>query len=254
MLEVTIWSLLVGNLGWQAVVVSGWLRWRQTITSQQHQEEEEILTFFESKDNSVSAGLPPYNGKINSSVRLSQASTNPLLGGWEFQQEEIGLAGMSQRNGRVDSQSRPEQASTDPQMVGWEFKIVRASRDLFRNPVILQQLCKEEAIAGWILLEKLDDRRVRFKRLIALRNVLNPENLPHDPYRSHYGSSFTPLTWIGAIAALTAIVVPSYLGYTWVSTVLAHSQESPQPSPYEGIPPQDFPPAKQEASEGDVTR
>jgi hypothetical protein len=154
MLEVTIWSLLTGNLGWQAVAGSGWLRWRQMRTCQQQQEEEEILTCFESKEDSISASR--------------------------------------HLNGKVDSQSRPAQSPTDQQMVGWEFKIVRANRDLFRNQAVLQQLCKEEAKAGWILLEKLDDRRVRFKRLIALRNVLDETQLPHDPYRSHYGSSWTP--------------------------------------------------------------
>jgi len=35
----------------------------------------------------------------------------------------------------------------------WEFKIVRANRNVFRDSVVLQQLCEEEAEAGWILLE-----------------------------------------------------------------------------------------------------
>ncbi len=207
MLEMTIWSLLVGNLGWQALVVSGWLRWRQITSSRQHQEEEETLTCFESKEDLASTHLV-------------------------------------QRNGKIDPIARPQELSTDPQMVGWEFKIVRASRDLFRNPAVFQQLCEEEAISGWILLEKLDDRRVRFKRLIALRNILNGEQLSFDPYRCHYGSSLTPLSCLGAIALMLAITVPSYFGYTVVSGMLAHSQNNSPPSPYEQIPPQDFPPAK----------
>ncbi len=209
MLEVTIWSLLVGNLGWQAVMVSGWLRWQQIVTSQRHQEEEEILTCFESKEDS--------------------ALVEPL-----------------QRKGKVDPPSRPMQISTDPQLVGWEFKIVRASRDVFRKPAVFQQLCEEEAMSGWILLEKLDDRRVRFKRLIALRNVLDTEQLSYDPYRCNYGSSLTPLTLLGAIALVMAIAIPSYFGYTVVSTMLAQSQKNtpPSPSPYEQIPPQNFPPVK----------
>ena len=207
MLEITIWSLLVGNVGWQAVVVSGWLRWRQVVTSQQQQEEEEILTCFESK-------------------------------------EDFPTAKAVQHNGKVDYSNRSHEASTDPQLVGWEFKIVRASRDLFRNPAVLQKLCEEEAMSGWILLEKLDDRRVRFKRLIALRNVLDVKQLSYDPYRSHYGPSFTPLTWVGAIAAVLMVVVPSYFAYTLVSGMLSHAQENPSASPYEEIPPQDFPPAQ----------
>jgi hypothetical protein len=207
MLEITIWSLLVGNVGWQAVVVSGLLRWRQVVNSQQQQEEEEILTCFESKEDFPAAKAAQHNGKVNYS-------------------------------------NRPHEASTDPQLVGWEFKIVRASRDLFRNPAVLQKLCEEEAMSGWILLEKLDDRRVRFKRLIALRNVLDVKQLSYDPYRTHYGSSFTPLTWVGAIAVVMMVVVPSYFAYNLVSGMLSHAQENPPASPYEEIPPQDFPPAQ----------
>lgn len=210
MLEVTVWSLLVGNLGWQAVVVSGWLRWRQMVNSQQQQEEEEVLTCFESKEDSISAKSPRQNGK-------------------------------------VDSPKRPTQSPTDQQLVGWEYKIVRANRDLFRDQAVLQKLCQEEAKAGWILLEKLDDRRVRFKRLIALRNVLDEAQLPHDPYRCHYGSSWTPLTIVGSIVAVTVMVIPSYFAYSLVSKMLSQAQKnpaiSPAVSPYEQIPPQNFPPA-----------
>lgn len=209
MMELTIWSLLVGNLGWQAVVVSGWLRWRQVVTRGQHQEEEEILTLFDSR-------------------------------------EDVASIDSLQSKGKHDSPGYSSHVSSDPRLVGWEFKIVRASRDLFRNPVTLQKLCEEEATAGWIMLEKLDDRRVRFKRLIALRDVLDASQLSYDPYRCHYGSSFSPLNLLGAIAFLTAITVPSYLGYTVVSGMLAHSQEKAPatPSPYETIPPQSFPPVK----------
>lgn len=212
MLEVTILSLLAGNLGWQAVVVSGWLRWRQIASRRQDQEEEEILTLFDSKENLASAQLPHRNG-----------------------------------NGKVDSATHSGHVSTDSNLVGWEFKIVRASHDLFRNPAIFQKLCQEESMSGWIMLEKLDDRRVRFKRLIALRDVLDVSELSYDPYRCYYGSSFTPLTWISAIALLVAITIPSYFGYALVSNLLASTQakgKSPITSPYGNIPPQNFPPSK----------
>jgi hypothetical protein len=205
MLEITIWSLLVGNLGWQAVVVSGLLRWRQTLIGQLQQEEEESLTCFESKEDSISA--PNSNGKVN---------------------------------------HRPIPEPADQQMVGWEFKIVRASSDLFRDQAVLKQLCQEEAKAGWILLEKLDDRRIRFKRLIALRNVLDETQLLYDPYRSHYGASWTRLHLLSAIAAAMVIVIPSYFAYSLVSKMLT-PQKTPAattPSTYEKVPPQSFPPAQ----------
>jgi len=46
----------------------------------------------------------------------------------------------------------------------WEFKIVRSESAAFRKSEALNKLVEEEARAGWVMLEKLDDRRVRFKR------------------------------------------------------------------------------------------
>ena len=204
MLEVVVWSLLVGNLGWQAVVVSKWLRWQQVVSSQQEQEEEEILTRFQSKEDSA----------------LKKLS----------------------KPGKFKYPNSSHQESTDQELVGWEFKIVRASRNLFNDPAIFRQLCEEEATAGWILLEKLDDRRVRFKRLIALRALMDGQQLSHDPYRSHYGTSFTPLHWLGAIAAVLVVLLPLYLGYSLISTRLKPPQPNLPESTYEEIPPQDFPP------------
>lgn len=116
-----------------------------------------------------------------------------------------------------------DQESKDPRLVGWEFKIVRAKRNLFRNPQVFNLLCEEEGEAGWILLEKLDDRRVRFKRPIALKEIVKAEFLNYDPYRCTYGSSWQPGRWLSAIALLIAIVVPAYLGYTFVAQTLAAS-------------------------------
>jgi hypothetical protein len=112
---------------------------------------------------------------------------------------------------------RPSSRDRDPRLVGWEFKILRAQRDLFREPATLQKACDEEAIAGWILLEKLDDRRLRFKRPIAMREVVEPETLGFDPYRSYYGSSTHWARWaIGGIGLL-ALLVPAYLSFVLMS-------------------------------------
>jgi hypothetical protein len=69
-------------------------------------------------------------------------------------------------------------------------------------------LLQEESIAGWELVEKLDDRRVRFKRTMDARR--RDATLPPgiDPYRSHYGNpSSRTLVLIGAamVVALTAV-------------------------------------------------
>ena len=194
MLEIVVCSLFVGSLGVQAVVIATCMSWQQSMNANQDAEEEEILTQYQTKENTAA---------------LAQ-----------------------QANGSGKHPLR------DPRLVGWEFKIVRANRNLFRDPAVLQQLCAEEAEAGWILLEKLDDRRIRFKRQMALRDIVKSEVLKYDPYRCHYGSSWQPLIWLSAIAALVAMVLPAYLGYALVSQALANSH------PTQSLP-ASFPPLEQ---------
>jgi hypothetical protein len=71
----------------------------------------------------------------------------------------------------------------------WEFKIVRSSTGAFRRPENLSRVMEEEARAGWQLVEKFDNSRVRFKRPRSAqqRDSQLPEGV--DPYRSHYGVS-----------------------------------------------------------------
>ena len=71
----------------------------------------------------------------------------------------------------------------------WEFKIVRSGTAAFRKREVLDKVVEEEARAGWIMLEKLDDSRIRFKRPRRARAqdaYLPPEV---DPYRTTYGAS-----------------------------------------------------------------
>lgn len=71
----------------------------------------------------------------------------------------------------------------------WEFKIVRSSTGAFRRPENLSRLMADEARAGWQLVEKFDNSRVRFKRPRSARQ--RDAQLPDgvDAYRSHYGLS-----------------------------------------------------------------
>ena len=70
----------------------------------------------------------------------------------------------------------------------WEFKIVRSNSAAFRNPEALKKLVEEESRAGWVMLEKFDDNRVRFKRprSARARDAFLPDDV--DPYRTQYGS------------------------------------------------------------------
>ncbi len=189
-MEIVLLSLFVGSLGYEAIVLGNWLQ-RHQQQDAELEEEEETLTRYE-PDEQLSP-IQPFAAAKSAPSPHSAHSTTPEIQG----------------HASVPS-------SSDPRLLGWEFKIVRANRELFRDPGVFQRLCKEEAEAGWIMLEKLDDRRVRFKRPIALREILQPDYLPYDPYRTHYGSSARLTSWLGLVAAVTAIVLPAYLGYALV--------------------------------------
>jgi len=93
---------------------------------------------------------------------------------------------------------------------GWEFKIVRANTGIFRKPAELEKLVKEEAPAGWILLEKFDNSRVRFKRPISARS--NDYRLPAgvDPYRTHYGMN--PAVFVAIIVGFALFLTFTFMG------------------------------------------
>ncbi len=124
----------------------------------------------------------------------------------------------------------------DPRLVGWEFKLLRTDHDRFRDPATLQQACDEEALAGWILLEKLDDQRLRFKRPIAMREVVDSNNLGFDPYRSNYGSSPRWGNRAIGILGLMALLIPAYLSFVLISRLQSNSFE-PTPIPTARITP-----------------
>ncbi|MGL5083344.1 MAG: hypothetical protein ACRC8A_17835 [Microcoleaceae cyanobacterium] len=177
-----------------------------------------------------------------------------LLGSWlyayqinledQFEEEETLTRHESPNKPSTLAQSSPAevpgglQDGTPPES-DWEYKIVRANRDLFRNPAVFQKLCREEAEVGWILLEKLDDRRVRFRRPISTLEQMSSELPRFDPYRSYYGSSVNFTSWLAALAFLIAIVLPAYLGFALVSATLNGSGGFPKtpplsPDPVEG--------------------
>jgi len=83
---------------------------------------------------------------------------------------------------------------------GWEFKIVRANTGKFKNSENIEKVRLEEARAGWELLEKFDDYRLRFKRRVEKRYM--DKHLDIDPYRSQVASSKGPI-----IAAIISVLV-----------------------------------------------
>lgn len=193
MVEILIWSLMVGSLGLEAALAGLFVSREQLAVAKKCDEEEEVLTRYESGEDNFTA---PENA----------------------------------RNGNPKSDANPADLTV------WEYKIVRASSDLFGNPAIFHKLCREEAEVGWILLEKLDDRRVRFKRPIGLRDAPRPNLPPFDPYRTHYGPVSNAMTWAVAIVFLSAIVLPAVLGYALVSTTLTKNRSNWPPTPVQSLP------------------
>ena len=88
---------------------------------------------------------------------------------------------------------------------GWEFKILRANTRAFKKPEVLRQVCEEEAQAGWMLVEKFDDSRLRFKRPLAARE--RDRGLSGDPYRTHYGATQEKVVALTLLAVFLALAV-----------------------------------------------
>ena len=89
----------------------------------------------------------------------------------------------------------------------WEFKIVRSGTAAFRKPEVLNRLLEEEAQAGWVMLEKLDDSRIRFKRPRSARakDAYLPDGV--DPYRTQYGTHTTRQAVLVVVAGLVALAL-----------------------------------------------
>jgi hypothetical protein len=159
----------------------------------------------------------------------------------EHEEEETLTADETMDAGRFSNPATRAAANRDPRLNGWEYKIVRASRKVFRDPAVFKKLCTEEEQAGWVLFEKLDDRRVRFKRPLALRALVQAERLTFDPYRTEYREASSWRRIPIAIAFLAALILPAYLGYAFVAQILTKSTVQPTAQPT--VTPLESPPA-----------
>jgi hypothetical protein len=95
--------------------------------------------------------------------------------------------------------------SAEELAAGWEFKILRSATSAFRRPEFLRQVLDEEEEAGWTLVEKLDDSRIRLKRSAAARS--GGGGTRFDPYRSWVGISENALGLRIVILIVLAIAV-----------------------------------------------
>ena len=118
----------------------------------------------------------------------------------------IGAAAAAARQRKLAEEEEMTTYADDELQNDWEFKIVRAYRAVFAKPEAFKKLLSEEERAGWILLEKLDDNRVRFKRRRsgqANDAQLISEGI--DPYRTQYGTSQMVIVLVIAIIAIVFV-------------------------------------------------
>jgi hypothetical protein len=119
---------------------------------------------------------------------------------------------------------------------GWEFKILRTSGGGFRNRKTLRRVCEEEARCGWILLEKLDDDRLRFRRPLSARERDHMAKI--DPYRSHYGVPLDLEYLVMMLLTLGLLAAAAYTGYKFMSKVFDNIEVQPLPTKPQVISPE----------------
>lgn len=101
----------------------------------------------------------------------------------------IAAAAAAERQRRMFEEEEQMTPYTDDELQNdWEFKIVRANYGAFGSPARLNKLIEQEKQAGWVLLEKLDNSRVRFKRRRSAQ-ASDAQLIANgiDPYRTQDG-------------------------------------------------------------------
>ena len=94
-----------------------------------------------------------------------------------------------------------------------EFKTMQAQTPMFADTKKLQEVLAVEAKAGWDLLEKEDNYRIKLQRDISHRE--NDKNLDTDPYITTVGVS-SVLTY--GLTAIVTIVIVSIILYAALIT------------------------------------
>jgi hypothetical protein len=89
----------------------------------------------------------------------------------------------------------------------YEFKIIRSTTGVFKHPEKMRAILEEEARAGWVLVEKFDNSRIRLKRPANAR--AGDADLDFDPYRTSIGLSEGRLVGIilGVIFGTIALII-----------------------------------------------
>jgi len=130
------------------------------------------------------------------------------------------IAGAAQAAAMQQREEEEEMTPYSPSDLAehWEFKIIRSATGKFRDPVFLKRTLDEEARAGWMLLEKFDNSRVRLKRAASARQGDLGRGV--DPYRTFVGPGSGAQIALGL--ALGFGVVALMLGVALMFHMSAH--------------------------------
>lgn len=119
----------------------------------------------------------------------------------------IAVAAAAEQQRRRDEEEEMSGYSPEELADGWEFKILRSNTGAFKNSEKLRATLDAEARAGWSLVEKFDNGRIRLKRPASAR--ARDHLLDFDPYRTDLGpTEMTFILWIllGTVVGTIAVI------------------------------------------------
>lgn len=90
-----------------------------------------------------------------------------------------------------------------------EYKVITSQTPMFADTSKMHEVLEQETKAGWRLLEKQDNYRIRLQRDISERE--NDGSLGFDAYRSTVGVSSTVTYGATAIFTLAVVSIILYL-------------------------------------------
>lgn len=90
-----------------------------------------------------------------------------------------------------------------------EYKILQSQTPLFASTAKMHEAMEQESKAGWTLLEKEDNYRIKLQRNTSNRD--NDKNLDFDAYRSTVGVSSVVTYGMTAVMTLGVVSVILYL-------------------------------------------
>ncbi|MDP1930572.1 MAG: hypothetical protein Q8L60_03840 [Gammaproteobacteria bacterium] len=84
-----------------------------------------------------------------------------------------------------------------------EYKVVQSTTPLFATSKKIEEIMAEESKAGWQLVEKFDNYKMRLQRDISHR--ANDKNLGFDAYRSQVGVNNIIVYGITTVVTLAVV-------------------------------------------------